>query len=246
MRLSCLLRCVSKLPKNYGNFPESFIKKKTESIEWKTPKGPQYRPAVIKRRSTYHYLSRPWEQKFTHDNSVKHPKIFVEPIKDFFMFNGDIVEILVGKDKGKQGKICYIVKERNFICVEGLNCVYSYLDPETKNSMYKDEMPLLINTEVRLVDPSDKKPTTIQWRYTEEGEKVRVSTRTGRIIPLPQGALITRDYKTKDTYEEQIKDTKAEDVLKVSFQPKLKTFEQDIMEEQSIKEDKIPTRLYWY
>ncbi len=30
-----------------------------------------------------------------------------------------------------------------------------------------------------------RKPTDIEWRYTEEGEQVRVSVRTGRIIPKP-------------------------------------------------------------
>lgn len=30
-----------------------------------------------------------------------------------------------------------------------------------------------------------RKPTDIDWRYTEEGERVRVSVRTGRIIPKP-------------------------------------------------------------
>lgn len=30
-----------------------------------------------------------------------------------------------------------------------------------------------------------RKPTDIEWRYTEEGERVRVSVRTGRIIPKP-------------------------------------------------------------
>ena len=29
------------------------------------------------------------------------------------------------------------------------------------------------------------KPTTVDWQYTEDGEKVRVSKRTGRIVPLP-------------------------------------------------------------
>lgn len=30
-----------------------------------------------------------------------------------------------------------------------------------------------------------RKPTEVEWRYTEEGERVRVSLRSGRIIPLP-------------------------------------------------------------
>ena len=33
------------------------------------------------------------------------------------------VEILVGKDKGKQGVINCIIKERNWCYIEGLNCV---------------------------------------------------------------------------------------------------------------------------
>lgn len=32
---------------------------------------------------------------------------------------------------------------------------------------------------------SCRKPTEVEWKYTEEGERVRVSVRTGRIIPKP-------------------------------------------------------------
>lgn len=32
---------------------------------------------------------------------------------------------------------------------------------------------------------SFRKPTEVEWKYTEEGERVRVSLRTGRIIPKP-------------------------------------------------------------
>lgn len=30
-----------------------------------------------------------------------------------------------------------------------------------------------------------RKPTDVEWRYTEEGERVRVSLRSGRILPVP-------------------------------------------------------------
>ena len=39
--------------------------------------------------------------------------------------------------------------------------------------------------------------TDIEFRYTEDGEKVRVSKRTGRIIPVPDAARGT----TKQTYQ---------------------------------------------
>ena len=38
---------------------------------------------------------------------------------------------------------------------------------------------------VNLVDPSIGKPTRVAIRFTEEGEKVRVSKKTGTIIPKP-------------------------------------------------------------
>lgn len=54
----------------------------------------------------------------------------------------------------------------------------------------------------------------VEWRYTEEGEKVRVSTRTGRILPIPKLAEETPDYKTKATYAEQEKDTPSDEVTR--------------------------------
>lgn len=97
-----------------------------------------------------------------------------------------------------------------------------------------------------MVDPSDMLPTEFEWRFTEEGKEIRVSLRTGREIPIPQSAEETYDYKTKETYREHEKDTKAPDAEAITFFPKLRTFEMDIMEEMGIKEDKTPAKTYWY
>ena len=49
------------------------------------------------------------------------------------------VEVLVGKDKGKVGMINSIIKERNWVYVEGLNCVSApavvTLNPATRPNM---------------------------------------------------------------------------------------------------------------
>ena len=34
------------------------------------------------------------------------------------------MEVLYGKDKGKQGLVNYVVEERNWVFVDGLNCKY--------------------------------------------------------------------------------------------------------------------------
>ncbi len=46
-----------------------------------------------------------------------------------------------------------------------------------------------------------RKPCTIEWRYTAEGELVRVSTRSGRIIPKSPAWEETYDYAKKSTYK---------------------------------------------
>lgn len=42
----------------------------------------------------------------------------------------------------------------------------------------------------------------MEWRYTEEGEKVRVSTRTGRIIPVPEQE--TEDFVEAKFYKGKV------------------------------------------
>ena len=60
-------------------------------------------------------------------------------------------------------------------------------------------------------------------------------------------AFETVDYKSPAGYKEnKEKDTKAADVEAITYEPKLSTFEMDIMEAQGIKEDRIPHKTYWY
>jgi len=179
---------------------------------------------------------------------MKHPQIYVQPIKEWFIFRGDRVEVLTGRDKGKQGLVNFVVTERNWVCVEGLNCDYVKQNQteDFHGTIIMNEKPLLVPKDVALVDPSDQKPTSIEWRYDEEGNKVRVSARTGRIIPVPSLAQETIDYKTKEVYLEQPKDTTTEHLKKTTFVPKVMTFEMEIMEEMGIKEDKVPYPMFWY
>ncbi|KAG8546804.1 hypothetical protein GDO81_029800 [Engystomops pustulosus] len=52
-------------------------------------------------------------------------KIFVEPISkdEWAYFRGDTVEVLFGKDTGKQGKVSQVIRARNWVLVENLNTV---------------------------------------------------------------------------------------------------------------------------
>ncbi|XP_053330280.1 39S ribosomal protein L24, mitochondrial [Spea bombifrons] len=174
-------------------------------------------------------------------------KVFVEPIsdKEWKYFRGDTVEVLSGRDAGKQGKVTQVVRARNWVVVDGLNAHYRYVGRtgDYRGTYVASEAPLLLN-QVSLIDPTDRKPTEVEWRYTEEGEKVRVSVRTGRIIPKP--VLQRRDGIIPEQWKDGPKDTSVEDALEKTYVPSLKTLQEEIMEKMGIVEDRRHRRSFWY
>jgi large subunit ribosomal protein L24 len=251
MRLISWLGCVSKLPKNYANFPSSYVRKQTEFVEFKTPKMANFQRKTLRWRHRPHFeLHRPWSREFQDQNAPNtfQPKIYVQPFERQFIFRGDRVQILRGPDKGKQGLVNYVVPERNWVCVEGLNLRRNWRHNSTGDPIMlaSQEAPLLIGRDVLLIDPQDSQPVQIEWRFDEEGRRVRVSARSERIIPIPSRAFETIDYKTPEAYVEQDKDTSAELVTQQTFECKLKTFEMDLMDEMGVKESRVPFPMYWY
>ncbi|XP_053620220.1 large ribosomal subunit protein uL24m [Plodia interpunctella] len=249
---SYLSKKVGDLTVKYSNLPESYIKRSYEQVYWKNPVGyPQYPKAQIARKKFRFTTNRPWTGQFQQQNDINihRKKVFLEPIGEWSFFRGDRVEVMVGKDKGKQGIVSQVIQERNWVFVEGLNTHLRRVgkDKNFPGVTIQSEAPLLVTTGVKLVDPETLKPTEIEWRFTEEGDKVRVSLASSRIIPIPKSAEETIDYKSKSLYVENAeKDTKADAATRITFDPKLRTFEMDIMESMGIKEDRVPVKSYWY
>lgn len=207
----------------------------------------------IRKKNWYYDENRPWTDAAKAANAANKRRRMplLEPIadEDWTVFKGDRVEVLTGPDKGKLGIINCIIKERNWVYVEGLNCKYKWVNRSATSvgSMIATEKPLSVSTDVALVDPSDGQGTPVQWRYTEEGERVRVSLRSGRIIPLSKTAEDeTDDMVLKSGYAEQACDTKEAEVQKVTFKPTLSTVEEDILQQMNIKEERKKTPSYWY
>ncbi|XP_054619718.1 probable 39S ribosomal protein L24, mitochondrial [Dunckerocampus dactyliophorus] len=198
----------------------------------------------------YRYgMNRPWTAAAKRLNPAgkRRKKVFVEPIanEDWSVLRGDTVEILAGKDKGKQGKIVQVFRHRTWVIVEGLNTHYRYIGKtgDYRGSYITSEAPILLR-DVALVDPFDRKPSDVEWRYTEEGERVRVSLRTGRIIPKP--VVERRDGIVPQQWKDGPKDTSPEDTLEKTYTPSLKTLEEEVMEKMGIQEDRRHRRSYWY
>ncbi|XP_002760159.1 large ribosomal subunit protein uL24m [Callithrix jacchus] len=181
------------------------------------------------------------------DKRTRQRPVVVEPIsdEDWHLFCGDVVEILEGKDAGKQGKVVQVNRQENWVFVEGLNTYYRYVGrtPHSRGTMIPDEAPLLYR-QVKLVDPMDRKPTEIQWRFTEAGERVRVSTRSGRIIPKPE--FPRADGIIPEMWTDGPKDTSVEDALERTYVPRLKTLQEEVMEAMGIVETRKHKKVYWY
>ena len=67
------------------------------------------------------------------------------------------VEILCGRDKGKQGIVGTVIQERNWVLVDGLNKEIQVKEKETDVPavVISEEKPLRVTDQVSLVDPSD-------------------------------------------------------------------------------------------
>jgi len=219
----------------------------------------------------YQYTdSRPWETDAIRQNmeayksrfSRKLPKVDLIPDDQWTIFRGDIVEILTGPDRGKQDTVSYVVRERNWVFVEGMNCEYKYFEGIKSlgypGQMYKSERPLDALTGVALVDPIDMKPTDAEWGYTEQGERIRKSKRSGKVIPVPTSAFSTFEFSAPANYQEGPKDTRIEEMRENSYEQTqyLCCFEQDVLDsiasEKGENEKKVDLessnyqKTYWY
>uniref|UniRef100_A0A1B0AT69 Large ribosomal subunit protein uL24m n=1 Tax=Glossina palpalis gambiensis TaxID=67801 RepID=A0A1B0AT69_9MUSC len=156
-----LVQCLRSKLKDFSNFPKEYVERSKRQVYFETPRARNYLPRTVERKKYRYTTNRPWTEEWGY-------------------FRGDRVEVLVGKDKGKQGFITQVITERNWVICEGLNWHYRTVAAEKgfPGILIKSEAPLDVTKDIRLIDPSDLQGCEWEWRYTEEGEMVRVSTRT--------------------------------------------------------------------
>jgi large subunit ribosomal protein L24 len=96
---------------------------------------------------------------------------------------GDIVTILSGEWKGKQGKILSVEPETKKAIVEGINMASRHTKANAKNpqgGIIKQESPIHL-AKLMLVDPKSGKPTRV-GRRIEDGKLVRFAKKSGETI----------------------------------------------------------------
>ncbi len=96
----------------------------------------------------------------------------------------DTVQVLAGKDKGKQGKIKSINFKTNRVVVEGVNLVKKAIKPNQQNQQggIVDMEKAVHISNVALLDPKTGKPTRVKVKQ-EAGKNVgRVASKSKQDI----------------------------------------------------------------
>ena len=102
---------------------------------------------------------------------------------------GDTVQVMSGKDSGKQGRILRVEPRKSRVFVEGLNIVKRHQRPRSVKDTQRADSGGIIEKEgpidvsnVMLLDPQENKPTRIGVRVGDDGKRVRYAKRTGNAI----------------------------------------------------------------
>ncbi len=100
----------------------------------------------------------------------------------------DKVEILWGKDRGKQGEIISVDSAKGRIIVAKLNVAKRHTRPmgQTEPGGIKDKELFLPMGKVMLVCPDCKKPTRPKADFLTDGTSIRVCRKCGTTIAEPK------------------------------------------------------------
>nr|BCX00623.1 MAG: 50S ribosomal protein L24 [Bacteroidota bacterium] len=106
--------------------------------------------------------------------------------KKLHVKKGDLVRVIAGNDKGKQGKVLRVFPDKERVLVEGVNMRIRHVRP---NPQYPQggrllrEMPIHISN-VMVIDPQTGQPTRIGRKWvvdpnTGKGRWVRYAKKSG-------------------------------------------------------------------
>jgi len=94
---------------------------------------------------------------------------------------GDVVRVVRGDDKGKEGKIIRVYPKTGRVTIEGINIVKKHRKARKADEQSGIiEMPAPMHaSNVMLMDPKSGAPTRIRARIDTDGTKERISVKSG-------------------------------------------------------------------
>ena len=100
---------------------------------------------------------------------------------------GDLVRVVRGDDKGKEGKIIRVVTKTGRVVIEGINIVKKHRKArKAEETSGIIDMPAPMHaSNVMLLDPKSGAPTRIRARLDTDGTKERISVKSGDAFARP-------------------------------------------------------------
>ena len=93
---------------------------------------------------------------------------------------GDKVQVIAGKDKGKQGEVLQVLRKENRVIVEGVNIVTKHIKPsqiDPEGGIVTKEAPIHASN-VAIYDSKVKTVSKVKYEFVD-GKKVRVTKKSG-------------------------------------------------------------------
>ena len=94
--------------------------------------------------------------------------------------SGDLVEVVAGKDTGKQAKIARVMPKKNKVIVEGVNTAKRHQRPTgqtMQGGIIDKDMPIDASNVMIVCEKCG--PTRIGAKFKDDGTKVRVCVKCG-------------------------------------------------------------------
>ncbi|MBI4602319.1 MAG: 50S ribosomal protein L24 [Planctomycetes bacterium] len=100
-----------------------------------------------------------------------------------YLKKNDLVVVISGAQKGKQGRVLRVIREKGKVVVQGINLRFKHLRRSQKNPQggrLQKELPIP-SCKVLLVDPKTNRPTRVGFKIVE-GRKVRFAKKSGEPV----------------------------------------------------------------
>eukprot|EP01084_Bolivina_argentea_P081996 148474_1 len=138
----------------------------------------------------------------------KHNVLPTKP-QDWQIVKGDMVEVIRGRDEGKQGKVLRVHRFAQAAAIEGCNLRLKKTRGSAGEIVTQFRPSKILIKHLALVDQDTNLPTKVEWKYqqtaidTERYQRVRQSVVSGDIMGKPKEAKVKRKirevHSTKDT-----------------------------------------------
>ena len=97
---------------------------------------------------------------------------------------GDRVQVLTGRDKGRQGEVIRVMPAEERALVQGINLVKRHQKATgigNPGGITEKEAAIHLSN-LALLDPQSGKPTRVGFKVLEDGKKVRVARASGEVL----------------------------------------------------------------